>query len=109
MGPPDSGDEPYFTDGAGKKLFAPNKWPEIEEFQEILTDYHRAMTSLANRMMKGFALAGTADAAERAFSIITSWLAVGRSAECGNLTWDGLRWDSLHRATCAIWRRMMST
>jgi len=57
MGPPYSGAEPYFTENAGKKLFAPNKWPEIEEFREILTDYHQEMTSLANRMMKGFALA----------------------------------------------------
>jgi isopenicillin N synthase-like dioxygenase len=57
MGPPDSGDEPYFTEGAGQKLFAPNKWPKIPQFREILTAYHEAMTSLANRMMKGFALA----------------------------------------------------
>ena len=57
MGPPNSGDEPYFTEGAGKKLFAPNKWPKISEFREILTGYHEAMTGLANRMMKGFALA----------------------------------------------------
>ena len=57
MGPPESGDGPYFTEGAGIRFFAPNKWPEIDGFRETLESYYRAMTGLSGQMMRGFSLA----------------------------------------------------
>jgi len=57
MGPPESGNDVYFTDGAGIRFFAPNKWPEPAGFQETLEAYYRAMTGLSDQMMRGFALA----------------------------------------------------
>lgn len=57
MGPPEAGTGAYFTDGAGARFFAPNKWPELADFQDILTSYYQAMTTLSDQMMRGFALA----------------------------------------------------
>ncbi|MFT5488579.1 MAG: isopenicillin N synthase-like dioxygenase [Paracoccaceae bacterium] len=61
MGPPEGGpatrNGAYFTEGAGARFFAPNKWPELTGFQDTLTEYYRAMTTLSDQMMRGFALA----------------------------------------------------
>ena len=57
MGPPESGDDAYFTEGVGARFFAPNRWPEIDGFRETLEAYYRAMTGLSAQMMRGFALA----------------------------------------------------
>lgn len=57
MGSPDVGDGPYYTEGAGAKIFAPNKWPDIRDFRDTLERYYRAMTDLSDVMMQGFALA----------------------------------------------------
>lgn len=57
MGPPEGGTGTYFTEGAGARLFAPNKWPELTGFEDTLTAYYRAMTALSDQMMRGFALA----------------------------------------------------
>lgn len=57
MGPPESGSGPYYTEGAGMKFFAANKWPDIQDYQAILTKYYLAMTTLSGHMMQGFALA----------------------------------------------------
>ncbi len=57
MGPPDSGNGAYFTEGAWVRFFAPNKWPNIPNFKYTLEAYYRAMTELSGHMMHGFALA----------------------------------------------------
>ena len=57
MGPPRSGDTPYYTTGAGKTFFAPNKWPELAGYKKTITQYYDAMTRLADDVMRGFALA----------------------------------------------------
>lgn len=57
MGSPDTGPAPYFTEGAGAKIFAANKWPEIDGFRATLEQYYREMTDLSDTMMRGFALA----------------------------------------------------
>jgi isopenicillin N synthase-like dioxygenase len=57
MGSPDIGQTPYYTDGAGARIFAPNKWPEIAGYRDTVEEYYRAMTGLSDDMMRGFALA----------------------------------------------------
>ncbi len=57
MGPPHIGTGAYFEDGLGKKMFAPNQWPEIASFQETLLEYYDAMSEMARSMLRGFALA----------------------------------------------------
>lgn len=57
MGPPEGGNGAYYTTGAGTRFFAPNKWPELEGFQDTLKAYYGAMTTLSDEMMRGFALA----------------------------------------------------
>ena len=61
MGPIDVGDDPYYTEGAGKSFFAPNQWPDMPGFRETLEEYYRAMLGLAQHVMRGFALALGAD------------------------------------------------
>lgn len=57
MGPPESGSGAYYSEGAGARFFAANKWPEIGGFRDSLEAYYRAMTALSGHMMRGFALA----------------------------------------------------
>lgn len=57
MGSPDIGTGPYYTRGAGEKIFAPNKWPALAGYRDTLEEYYREMTRLSDDMMRGFALA----------------------------------------------------
>ncbi|MEC7488652.1 MAG: 2-oxoglutarate and iron-dependent oxygenase domain-containing protein [Pseudomonadota bacterium] len=57
MGPPWSGQEEYYTTGAGITFFAPNKWPDIPHYRAIITEYYSAVTQVANNLMEGFAVA----------------------------------------------------
>lgn len=76
MGSPDTGQTPYYTEGAGEKIFAENKWPAVPGFRETLEQYYGEMTKLSNTMMQGFALAlglredFFADKADRPGSIV---------------------------------------
>ena len=53
MGPPD----PHARRASDAGLFAPNKWPDVPGFRRAMTAFYGAMTDLANRMMRGFAMA----------------------------------------------------
>ena len=57
MGPPVTGDGPYYAEGAGVKFFAANRWPEVDGFRDTLETYYSAMTGLSDLMLRGFALA----------------------------------------------------
>jgi isopenicillin N synthase-like dioxygenase len=56
MGSPNVSQDAYFTKGVGAKIFAENRWPEIDGFRAILEQYYRAMTELSDIMLCGFAL-----------------------------------------------------
>lgn len=50
-------DDPYYTSAQGRRIFAPNIWPEgIDGFRETWTDYYTAMETLATSLMRLFAL-----------------------------------------------------
>ena len=58
MGPVETGDGPYYRDGAAETFFAPNRWPDtVPGFRETLTEYYAALSSLAATIMRVFALA----------------------------------------------------
>lgn len=57
MGPPSVGDGPYYTQGAGVKFFAENRWPDVAGFRNTLEAYYGEMTDLSDLMLRGFALA----------------------------------------------------
>ena len=57
MGPPEIGDGPYYTEGAGASFFAPNRWPDLPGYRDTMEEYYRAMVGLAAHTMRGFALA----------------------------------------------------
>ena len=44
-------------------------------------------------LVEAYAKASTGEAIERAFSLLTLWLSVGRSSETGFLHVDGLNWE----------------
>ena len=51
-------DDPYYTSPLGKRIFAPNIWPEgILGLREAWTEYYHAMDNLATNLMRLFALA----------------------------------------------------
>jgi isopenicillin N synthase-like dioxygenase len=51
-------DHPYYTSPLGKRIFAPNIWPEgIPGLREAWTEYYHAMETLAGSLMRMFALA----------------------------------------------------
>jgi isopenicillin N synthase-like dioxygenase len=50
--------DPYYTSRLGKRIFAPNIWPEgIAGLREAWTEYYVAMEELAGSLMRLFALA----------------------------------------------------
>jgi len=51
-------DDPYYTTEKGRRIFAPNIWPEgIPGFEAAWTAYYHRMESLAQTLMRLFALA----------------------------------------------------
>lgn len=76
MGPTNAGGGPYYTEGAGLKFFASNRWPEVPGFRETLETYYAAMTDLSHVLLRGFALALDlnedffADKADRPCSVV---------------------------------------
>ena len=58
IGPVDVGHGDYYTGPAAGKHFAPNLWPQRPEpLREVYTAYFRAMSELAQTLMRLFALA----------------------------------------------------
>jgi isopenicillin N synthase-like dioxygenase len=58
IGPVDVGHGDYYTGPAAGKHFAPNLWPQRpEHLREVYTAYFRAMSELAQTLMRLFALA----------------------------------------------------
>jgi isopenicillin N synthase-like dioxygenase len=58
FGPPRVGDSPYYRDGHATVHFAPNLWPEEPAaFKADAIAYYDAMTELAARLMRLFAVA----------------------------------------------------
>jgi isopenicillin N synthase-like dioxygenase len=50
--------DPYYTSPLGKRIFAPNIWPEgVSGLREAWTEYYHAMENLAGNLMHLFALA----------------------------------------------------
>jgi isopenicillin N synthase-like dioxygenase len=51
-------DDPYYTTEKGRRIFAPNIWPEsVPGFEAAWTAYYRQMETLAQTLMRLFALA----------------------------------------------------
>lgn len=58
IGPSDVPDEPYYRCAAAGPHFAPNVWPSgIEGFEQAYREYFAAMSTLAQSLMRIFALA----------------------------------------------------
>ena len=57
MGPITSQSNAYYTAGAGKTFFADNKWPNIPGYRNTVSNFYNAMSSLAEDLLRGFALA----------------------------------------------------
>jgi isopenicillin N synthase-like dioxygenase len=50
--------DPYYTSPLGRRIFAPNIWPDIvPDFRESWTEYYVVMQTLARNLMRLFALA----------------------------------------------------
>ena len=50
--------DPYYTSPLGRRIFAPNIWPEgVPELRETWTEYYHAMEKLSQSLMRLFALA----------------------------------------------------
>jgi isopenicillin N synthase-like dioxygenase len=50
--------DPYYTSPLGRRIFAPNIWPDIvPDFRESWTEYYGVMETLARDLMRLFALA----------------------------------------------------
>lgn len=57
MGPVDVLSDSYHTSPVAAAHFAPNRWPADPEFRETFENYYRAISTLASRLLSGFALA----------------------------------------------------
>lgn len=58
MGPPDIPDDPYYRGDPASYFFRPNKWPDdVPGFEDTMSDYYRALLSLADNLMGAMALA----------------------------------------------------
>ena len=57
MGPITSQNDAYHTAGPGKTFFAENQWPDIPGYQKTVSSFYKAMSNLADDLLRGFALA----------------------------------------------------
>ena len=58
IGPVDILDEPYYTDPAGAKYFAPNAWPAaVPGLEPMITAYYRALAKVGRDVLRLLALA----------------------------------------------------